>query len=218
MSSWASSLSRFSTFLLMGWTFSAIAAESQTHAWNFEVYLDNKPIGYQFFTVIDRAREREVITSAHYDVKLLFVSIYRYVHDATEHWQADCLSGLVANTRDGGVVAGVSARKEGGNLVVSATNHTPEKYSGCVMTFAYWNPEILKQSRLLNSQTGEYETIRVEALDSDDIEVRGKIIAARHYRISGPKHPIDLWYSEDRQWLALESTLDGGRLLSYRLQ
>jgi hypothetical protein len=42
--------------------------------------------------------------------------------------------------------------------------------------------------------------------------------AARQIRLDGPGSPIDLWYSAGQEWLALESTVAGGRVLRYRLQ
>jgi hypothetical protein len=86
------------------------------------------------------------------------------------------------------------------------------------MTFAYWNPDILTQKRLLNPQTGRLETVTIMPLGEDNVVVRGATVPARRYRISGPKHPIDLWYGADRNWLALQSTVDGGRLLRYQLK
>jgi hypothetical protein len=76
---------------------------------------------------------------------------------------------------------------------------------------------MLRQARLLNAQTGEFETVKISALGDDNIIVRGATVAAKHYRVTGPKNPIDLWYSQSDEWLALESTVAGGRRLRYRL-
>ena len=75
----------------------------------------------------------------------------------------------------------------------------------CVMTFAYWNPVFLDQPRLLNPQTGEYVDVDVEELGTEIVEIAGREIAARSVRITAPKVDIRLWYSEDAEWLALES-------------
>ena len=204
--------------LLMSGMQVAGAADAPTRVWNFSVLLDDKPIGYHRFTLSEHGPERELTTTARFNVKLLFVTVYRYVHDATEHWQGNCLTSLKAGTTDGGALTEVDARADGDAMAVSATGHARTRYPGCVMSFAYWNPEILHQSRLLNSQTGEYEVIKVEDLGSQSITVRGSPVTATHYRINGPKHPIDLWYSAEREWLALESLIDGGRRLRYHLE
>ena len=52
----------------------------------------------------------------------------------------------------------------------------------------------------------------------DRVAVRGKSLDAKRYRITGPKNPIDLWYSASGEWLALESAVGGGRRLIYRIE
>lgn len=86
------------------------------------------------------------------------------------------------------------------------------------MSFAYWNPQMLRQTLLLNAQTGALEPARIVDLGNETIAVRGAPVAAKRYRITGPKNPIDLWYSPSDEWLALESTLAGGRRLRYALK
>jgi hypothetical protein len=41
-------------------------------------------------------------------------------------------------------------------------------------------------------------------------------MAARHHRITGPKIPVELWYSDAGEWLGLESSVAGGRRLRHR--
>ena len=55
-------------------------------------------------------------------------------------------------------------------------------------------------------------------MGEEKITVRGAPVQAKRYRITGPKNPIDLWYSADNNWLALQSTLEGGRRLRYLLR
>jgi hypothetical protein len=85
------------------------------------------------------------------------------------------------------------------------------------MSFAYWNPAMLKQTQLLNSQTGRYEKVRIEALGSESLPAQGRSITADHYRIVGTEQPIDLWYTPAGDWVGLASMVSGGkRRLSYR--
>ena len=77
-------------------------------------------------------------------------------------WQGGCLVALEARTNDDGDRNTVQARAEGPNLLVLARG-SREQLEGCVTTFAYWNPAILKAERLLNAQTGRLEKVRIEA-------------------------------------------------------
>jgi hypothetical protein len=86
------------------------------------------------------------------------------------------------------------------------------------MTFAYWNPDLLGQSRLLNVQTGEYLDVQVRALGEETITVRGGAQRAQRYVLETRDFRIDLWYSPSKEWLALESRTDGGRKIRYLIQ
>jgi hypothetical protein len=184
--------------------------------WEFQVFLDDAAIGHHHFVVNDKGAERELTTDARFDVKVLFINAYRYVHDASERWRGNCLASLKARTDDNGKQSAVQADQQGERVSV-ASPRGREALEGCVMSFAYWNPEILRQTRLLNSQTGQYEAVTIAAMGEEKITVRGAPVQAKRYRITGPKNPIDLWYGADNSWLALQSTLEGGRRLRYLL-
>lgn len=193
------------------------ASASRAQDWDFQVFLDDAPIGYHRYTLRETGAEHELKSEARFDVKLLFITAYRYAHAATERWRGDCLDNLAARTDDDGKRLEVAATQDRGSLVIS-TPRGQDAVNGCVMSFAYWNPEILRQPRLLNAQTGEYAAVQVTELGEEKITVRGAAVTARRYSITGTKHPIDLWYSADREWLALQSTVNGGRLLRYQLK
>ena len=85
------------------------------------------------------------------------------------------------------------------------------------MTFAYWNPLFLEQTRLLNPQTGEFLDISVEEVAKELIEIRGLPVSATRFRLTASELEVSLWYSSDNRWLALESVAKGGRIIRYEL-
>lgn len=191
------------------------AAHADTGTWNFRVLLDDREIGRHHYTLRTSGVTREVRTDARFDVRVLFVSAYRYLHEAVERWDGNCLQSLVSRTDTNGERQSVNAVARGGRLTVERGDGSDE-YEGCVMTFAYWNPQILKARRLLNSQTGELLPVRVAPQGEELIAVRGRPLAAERHRISAPNLQIDVWYA-DGQWVALEAPAKGGRRLRYEL-
>ncbi len=181
---------------------------------SFEVRLDDRPIGVHRFELRREGAVREVLSQADFRVRLLFVDIYRYRHVATERWRDGCLESLEARTDDNGQIETVAARRSGEGLAVAATGAS-EWHHGCVRSFAYWNPSILGASHLLNSQTGDYVAVRVQALGEERVAARGGMESARRYRIVGEGIEIDLWYGREQEWLALESRTPDGRRLRY---
>jgi len=192
-------------------------AAAQTRAWDFQAFLDDARIGYHRFTLTDQGDVRELKIETRFEVKVLFITAYRYTHNAVERWRAGCLDSLRASTDDNGEKLMVDAVIEGDRLTVN-TGKSRADFAGCVMSFAYWNPQMLRQTQLLNAQTGALEPARIVDLGNETIAVRGAPVAAKRYRITGTKNPIDLWYSPSDEWLALESTLAGGRRLRYALK
>jgi Family of unknown function (DUF6134) len=199
-------------------------AAAQTQSWTFGVYLDDAPIGHHHYHLHHNGAEHELKIEARFNVKFLFINAYRYVHDASERWRGNCLAALTARTDDNGGKSEVDTEQQAERLI-AVTSTTPgaasrvrEPVDGCLMSFAYWNPEMLRQTRLLNAQTGKIENVTITSMGEEKINVRGTPTSAMRYRVTGAKHPIELWYGADRTWLALQSTLDGGRRLRYQLK
>lgn len=194
---------------------SASAATYQAD-WNFEVLLDKKPIGFHRFSLSGDGEVQTLTTEAQFDVKFLFINAFRYRHDNTETWSGGCLDSIDAKTDNNGDYLVVRGRTYGNSLEL--TGHSGRQVLGeCVQTFAYWNPDILGSSQLLNSQSGELEDVSVSRESVDAIDINGETVEAVRYRLMARKGAITLWYSNDdsRRWLALEAPAKGGRTLRY---
>lgn len=192
----------------------ALAGMATEASLNFRVLLDGKPIGQHRFELRGEGEAREVTSQADFKVGFLFLDVYRYRHTATERWRGDCLESLEARTDDNGDIKTVSVTPGDAGLTVRSTR-SRAVYPGCVRSFAYWNPKILEGGRLLNAQTGDYLPVQVRPQGEDPIPVNGRIEPARRYKLSGKDIDIDLWYTRERQWAALESRIKNGRVLRY---
>lgn len=185
-------------------------------SWDFSVLLDGSRIGYHRFELTEDDGRRRLTSEAKFDVRFLFINAFRYRHTNTEVWSDGCLERLEANTRANGKELVVSGQRAEDGFVVD-DGEARSALDDCVMTFAYWNPDFLEQPRLLNPQSGEYLSVEVERVGQEPIIVRGEEVAAFVYRITAPKMELTLWYSENNEWLALESVAKGGRILRYEL-
>ena len=202
----------------------AHATAPPTGEWNFAAALDDKPIGGHRLSVTGAGEERRLVGEANFDVKFIGISAYRYQHKVVEKWRGNCLVDLVSKTDDDGKVTRVRAQTAGetgsgvDSLLVSIDNAASVPLPGCVMSFAYWNPAIRTQTQLFNAQTGKVEKIQVARAGNGAIDVRGQPTPAMRWRITGATNPIDIWYSETGEWIGLDSIVDGGRKLTYRLK
>jgi hypothetical protein len=184
--------------------------------WDFNVYLNDRKIGKHSFKVSESAGIKQVQSEANFKYTILLIPAYRYEHQAAERWSDECLVEIDARTNANGERIEVSGEQTGnGFRVVSGLS--PAELPQCVMTFAYWNPNFLEQPRLLNPQTGEFVDVTVERLGNEALQVRGQTVDATRFKLTAYEIDLTLWYSEDDEWLALESVAKGGHIIRYEL-
>lgn len=196
-----------------GW---AHAADGE-RSYAFRAFLDGRPIGAHTFTLATQGGRRQVTSEADFKVRILGITAYRYHHHAEEQWSGDCLSGLSASTDDDGKATSVKLVSNGEVDQIIA-NGASRSAPGCLMTYAYWNPALREQTRLLNPQTGKIDAVKVERVGEGQVEVGGREVAATDWRITGGEAPVDVWISGQGEWVGLDSMVGNGRhKLIYRL-
>ena len=186
--------------------------------WAFNVYLDKSKIGTHTFTLNDNT----LTSKAKFNVKVLFIEAYKDDHTATEKWSGDCLNALEANTIENKVITKVTGKLEAEAFNVK-NGSVDQTLPACVMTFAYWNPKILTQTKLLNPQNAEYLDTTITKLGVANIDVKGKPTETTHYKLSGAlkgvkKLNIELWYNQNNEWVALKSVTPEGYNIIYKLK
>ena len=97
-----------------------------------------------------------------------------------------------------------------GNEFLIKTNKLSESLPACIMTFAYWDPNMLKEKKLLNPQNAEWLDIETTLIKQELLSVKGQNIMTNHYVLKGTKEGherlvIDLWYDEEMNWVGLKS-------------
>jgi hypothetical protein len=197
--------------LLLGLCAPGIAGE----VLRFQVYLDDKPIGEHSFRISESGETRRISSSASFDVDFLFVNAYRYRHSSSEVFRDGCLQEIRATTDDNGKRYRVQGSALGEGFRVEHQDGV-EQADGCLMTFAYWDRDFLRQKRLLNAQTGGIEGVTVRQKGRDDVAFGSRKVSATRYALRTDKLTIDLWYNDALGWVGLSSDTGKGRRLIYR--
>ncbi len=189
-----------------------------TARWDFDVLLDGKEIGSHRFELTTTDGVRELRTTASFNVKILFINAFSYRHENIERWQDNCLIDIDAETNRNGKKISVTGASGNAGFEVRGKAGTETLGADCVRSFAYWNPAILDEERLLNSESGAYEPVEIAYVGIDTVEAAGRRFAADKYELDTAKGTIKLWYQRETQrWLALEAPAKGGRTIRYQL-
>lgn len=199
------------------WLSTAVAVSQAPQQWRFKVFLDEQEIGYHTVAVNPEKTRATVQIEARFDVKFLFFTAYRYQHNNRETWENNCLRTIESHTNDNGDTFYVTGQSYDHQLALN-THNGQQSLQGCVRTFAYWDPRLLQARRLLNAQTGEYLDVVTDFIGNEKLNINGNSIDAKHYRLQSTDVVIDLWYSQNMHWLALQTTTAGGNQLRYQLE
>ena len=180
-------------------------------AWRFDVVADGIRVGTYEIAVAESG-DTSVVTS---DMKVGVLGIGAYRQHAEETWKAGCLTSMATRTEERGQVTAVAGQQEGSVFRIDGV--TSAQLPGCVMSFAYWNPNVLKQSQLVNVQTGTWTPVNIQALGNETIDVGGRPVRTVHHSIETEKNTIEVWYTLEGEWVSLKTTTkSGGHVLAYR--
>jgi len=195
----------------------ALVISNSTYAeeWNFDAVLNDKVIGQHTFIY----ENEKTISNANFKFEYLFMD-FIYQHKSTETWQEGCLKTISSKTDDDGDLYEVSGHIGTDRFLVTTNNKTSELPS-CVMTFAYGNPKILEQKKLMNSQSGEYLDVDIQFIREENHIVKGEDILTDLWRIEANIDDgdllIHLWYDKNMNWVSLKSQTPIGDML-YKLK
>jgi hypothetical protein len=192
-----------------------VHASEDSQSWDFAVFLDDQAIGSHRFHLSPNGNSAVLQSEARFDVKVWFVPVFSYWHRNTETWADGCLHSIEATTDNNGETLEVKGKAMDGGFVVGNRDGEAD-LSGCVMTFAYWNPAILGAERLLNAQTGVYENISVTLEGEEILKIEDRPVATERFRLRAQSGDIILWYSKaERHWVGLSAPAKGQRRLNY---
>jgi hypothetical protein len=202
---------------------------------SFAAFRNGQAIGHHSLTFQRNGAELTVSTTIDLAVKFLGITAYRYMHRAQEVWRGDTLLGLVAQTYDDGKKYAIKVRREGTELTVERNAPTdvpatadltsgPTSDGSAIamlpaqlLPSTHWNVRQIRQSALLNTQTGVQARIQVATLGRETIRAAKGSIDATRYRYTGDLI-MDQWFDDAGRWVKTSFTASDASTIEYVLQ
>ena len=182
---------------------------------NFKVWLDDREIGRHDVRISEENQQTSVFSKVKFKVKMMFINLFSYNHQAEEKWDGDCLASIDTYTKSNGREYFVKGQQQANafqlSREVTKQPRIDETLSPCIGTYAYWDLSRLQRDQLLNTQTGEVDPADLISEGKQPIPRLDRV--ADTYRLKTDNPDIRLWYSDDGEWLALETDTDGRRLV-----
>ena len=194
---------------------SAAPAEPMAETLRFAVMRDGQQIGSNTIELRRNGSETTVQMMTQVQVKIAFVTVYRFEQTETERWVGGKLMALSALTNDNGTMHRVKATRANDRLTIEADGKTTE-VAGNTIPASLWNPLLLEKTVAFNPQDGKMMPIAVTDHGEDQLVVQGHAKRARHYVINST-FPQDVWYGDARQLLKVELKGSDGSTIRYQL-
>ena len=193
--------------------FRAFAAESEVQ--EFAVYRNDSPIGRHSLRFSREGQRLAVEIDIELEVKLAFITLYRYRHSNRELWEQGRLLSFTSRTDDNGTRHEVEARRTGEVILVRGSQGTIEA-PGDALPTTYWHRRFLDAPVWIDTQEGGLKRCMVTPSGTVQVAAAGNKVGADGFAISGDLS-LDLWYAGP-QWVKLEFKGSDGSVIDYRLE
>jgi hypothetical protein len=180
----------------------------------FAIVREGEPIGSNTIELRRNRAETTVQMVTHIQVKIAFVTVYRFDQRETERWVDGRLVALEAVTDDNGTPHRVKATSSDNRITINADGKVTE-VAGTTIPASYWNPALLGKTIALNPQDGAIVPVAVTDRGEDHLVVQGRAKRTHHYVIR-TTFPQDVWYDEDRQLVKVELKGSDGSTIRYQ--
>jgi len=188
------SVATIGTALISVMSFDALAASKTL---DFTVLRDGSSIGTQSYTIDTNGTDTQVKVSTDIRVKVLFVTLYKFIHESKEVWSNGHLVSLKSTTDDDGTPKSLKATAKNGKIMLNSTINKQNRRqfaSAAAIPASLWNPAIVNQATIINTIDGKIMEIKVDDLGIEQVDAKGTKVSARHYKITG-ELTRDVWYN-----------------------
>lgn len=176
---------------------------------DFAVSRADSPIGTHRVAFTPLGDRLQVDIEIALEVRVAFVTLYRYRHVSREIWVGDRLVALDTRTDDNGARHEVRGRATADGFAVEGTGG-PVLAPADIVPTSYWREDLLRTGAMLDTQSGRLVAVTVTPVPPPPGEGR----PARLYRLSGDLDS-EIGYDAAGDWITLRFTASGAEI-AYR--
>ena len=177
-------------------------ADAKVTVLNFAVTRNGEQIGSTTLKLQHNGEQTIAETATNVQVKIAFLTVYRYEQRLTERWVGGRLDALSAVTDDNGHIHRVSATRSGDRLTVNADGRISQ-VDPAMMPANLWNVSLVRMTTAFDSKDGSVMPISVVDRGHEQIVVQGRALTAHRYSIR-TTIPQEVWYDGDQRLLKVE--------------
>jgi hypothetical protein len=192
-------------------TGAAAQADGNVTTLNFAVTRNGEQIGSTTVKLQRNGDQTIAETATNVQVKIAFITVYRYQQQLSERWSGGKLIALSAVTDDNGSVHRVSATRSGDKLSVEADGKLSQ-VDPAMIPANLWNVSLVRMRAALDPKDGSVMPVSVVDRGNEQLVVHGRALTAHRYSIR-TTIPQEVWYDENQRLLKVELRGSDGSMI-----
>ena len=150
------------------------------------------------------------------DMKINFLAIfnYRYRYESKSVWTGPEFKMLEATVNDDGTISSMLATRSGPDIHIRIQDRS-YKTRGPIIPTDHWNSNVLLQTRVLNTLTGNVNNVGLVDKGSEKVSTEEGSISATRYTYTGDLVDTDVWYDNEGRWVKLRFLGSDGTPIEY---
>jgi hypothetical protein len=192
----------------------------------YELFRNNKSIGYHKFIFQRKSDNLSVISEVNFKITKLGVDLYNYFAKSEENYENGIFKSYSSKTKQNkkDKYVNISVNKEDKNLVIEGTSYKGKGDKELIVG-TWWNHEIVKAKAQISGISGRIIEQTVTFIGKEEIKIKDKTYKTLHFKFvssdeslpDNKKLNTDIWYQEDT-YLWVKAAFEKTGYWEYRLK
>ena len=207
-------------------TFSHIGHYAKFNYLEYELFRNNKPIGYHKYIFKKNDDSLIVNSVVSFKITKLGVDLYKYYAKGVENYKNGAFTSFKSNTNQNKKEkhVNISIDSKDKNLIIDGSSYKGKVDKGFIIG-TWWNHEIIQKKAQISAVSGRIIEQKVEFLGKEDVTFGDKTYKTLRFNFSSTdpslskdkKLNIDIWY-EENTFLWVKAAFDKTGFWEYRLK
>jgi hypothetical protein len=188
-------------------------AQASPETMRFAITRNGEQIGTHEIAISRNGAETSVNLTTDLSVKLLFATVYYLQQVEKERWVNGRLVALSSQSDNNGERHSVSLAAKGSGLEMKVDGNAAT-IDANVMPGSFWNPDLLRRSKMLDTKDGQLMAFTVQDGGEEDLTINEQVVRAHHYTIKS-RYSQDLWYDDQARLVQAKFIGSDGSVIMY---
>mgnify|MGYP003682117233 FL=1 len=213
-------------FLFSIKSFSHVDHYSKYNYLEYELFRNNKPIGYHKYEFNRNGEQLSIISEVSFKITKLGVDLYNYFAKSEENYEKGVFKSYSSKTKQNKKdrYVNIKLSPSGRNLYIDGSSYKGEADKEFIVG-TWWNHEIVKAKSQISGISGRIINQTVTFLGKEELKIGEKIYKTLHFNFKSSDETLpeskklntDIWY-EEGTFLWVKAAFDKKGYWEYRIK